>query len=131
MDERVLPAVVGRDEPEALLVAEPLHDTSSHAPTALLCESSMREGGAAGTAFPHTTIAALGGPTAQVVPVRRARAQIKEVCRRPGCPGRRVTWSPAGLEAGSRTGPDRTSCRRCRRPWACRRRRCSSCRPCR
>src|SRR5262249_16742310 len=42
--ERVLPAVVGRDEPEALLVAEPLHDTSSHAPTALLCESSMREG---------------------------------------------------------------------------------------
>src|SRR5215218_1060636 len=28
--ERVLPAVVGGDEPEALLVAEPLHDTSCH-----------------------------------------------------------------------------------------------------
>src|SRR4051794_20286173 len=35
MDERVLAAVIGGDEPEALLVAEPLHDTGSH-PTALL-----------------------------------------------------------------------------------------------
>src|SRR3954471_14791663 len=35
MDERILPAVIGRDEAEALLVAEPLHDTGSH-PTALL-----------------------------------------------------------------------------------------------
>src|SRR4051812_50230449 len=30
MDERVLPPVIGGDEPEALLVAEPLHDTSCH-----------------------------------------------------------------------------------------------------
>src|SRR4051794_39552968 len=28
--ERVLPSVIGSDEPEALLVAEPLHDTSCH-----------------------------------------------------------------------------------------------------
>src|SRR3954454_17771091 len=28
--ERVLPSVIGGDEPEALLVAEPLHDTSCH-----------------------------------------------------------------------------------------------------
>src|SRR3954454_12684132 len=30
MDEGVLPSVIGGDEPEALLVAEPLHDTSCH-----------------------------------------------------------------------------------------------------
>src|SRR5918992_880553 len=35
--ERVLPAVVGRDEPEPLLVAEPLHDPSCHFPHDLRC----------------------------------------------------------------------------------------------
>src|SRR3954447_26445498 len=30
VDERVLASVIGRDEAEALLVAEPLHDTGSH-----------------------------------------------------------------------------------------------------
>src|SRR5438105_4660565 len=30
VDERVLAPVIGRDEAETLLVAEPLHDTSSH-----------------------------------------------------------------------------------------------------
>src|SRR4051812_286423 len=30
MDEEVLPTVVGRDEPEALLIAEPLHGSSCH-----------------------------------------------------------------------------------------------------
>src|SRR5688572_19051568 len=32
MDERVLAPVIRGDEPEALLVAEPLHDTGSHIP---------------------------------------------------------------------------------------------------
>src|SRR3954469_1603856 len=59
VDERVLASVIGRDEAEALLVAEPLHDTGSHL-TALLLDPA------------HTTIAARrGGLTAQVVPVRR------------------------------------------------------------
>src|SRR5215218_4241831 len=42
MDERVLAPVIGSDEAEALLVAEPLHDTRSHrtAPR----RSGMREG---------------------------------------------------------------------------------------
>src|SRR5918992_3150112 len=35
--ECVLPAVVGRDEPEPLLVAEPLHDPSCHFPHDLRC----------------------------------------------------------------------------------------------
>ena len=52
MDERVLAPVIGSDEAEALLVAEPLHDTGSHL-TALLVGSSMREG-CWSTAFPHT-----------------------------------------------------------------------------
>src|SRR3954470_20506335 len=46
VDERVLASVIGRDEAEALLVAEPLHDTGSHL-TALLLHPA------------HTTITAL------------------------------------------------------------------------
>src|SRR3954469_22370807 len=60
MDERVLASVIGRDEAETLLVAEPLHDTSSHL-TALLLDPACARG-AAGTAFPHTTMTAPGGP---------------------------------------------------------------------
>src|SRR5215208_168168 len=42
--ERVLTAVIRRDEPEALLVAEPLHDSRSHLLQHLRCLDSMREG---------------------------------------------------------------------------------------
>src|SRR4051812_34648457 len=67
VDERVLTSVIGRDEAEALLVAEPLHDTGSHL-TALLIDPACASG-AAGTAFPHTTMTARAALTAQVVPV--------------------------------------------------------------
>src|SRR5262249_40640890 len=53
VDERVLAPVIRRDEAEALLVAEPLHDTCSHESTPL-GNACVR--GAAGTAFPHTTL---------------------------------------------------------------------------
>src|ERR671922_2540432 len=72
MDECVLASVIGGDEAEALLVAEPLHDTGSHM-TALLLDPACARG-AAGTAFPHTTrSAALSGPDGGVVPARSLR----------------------------------------------------------
>src|SRR4051812_32590062 len=43
VDERVLASVIGRDEAETLLVAEPLHDTSSHL-TALLLDPACARG---------------------------------------------------------------------------------------
>src|SRR6478609_11549518 len=70
MDERILPAVIGRDEAEALLVAEPLHDTGSH-PTALLvpacreASSTSRRGGCQpsfGAWVPPVGACAPGGP---------------------------------------------------------------------
>src|ERR1700754_3500474 len=69
VDERVLASAVGRDEAEALLVAEPLHDTGSHL-TALLIGSSMREGCCRHClrAYHHDHLRA--ALTAQVVPVR-------------------------------------------------------------
>src|SRR3954454_9100720 len=44
VDERVLASVIGCDEAEALLVAEPLHDTGSHL-TALLLDPAHRRPG--------------------------------------------------------------------------------------
>src|SRR5919204_823469 len=51
MDERVLTAVIRRDEPEALLVAEPLHDSRCHAKQHSSVDQACARG-AAGTAFP-------------------------------------------------------------------------------
>src|SRR4051794_18760838 len=83
--------------------------------TALLIDPAC----ARGTAFPHTTIAAwAGGPDGQVVPAAAAAVSRRRAgsCRRPWCPsaGRPVV--------ASRTGWDRRSCRRCRRPASDRRR---------
>src|SRR4051812_40330288 len=76
--ERVLTAVIRRDEPEALLVAEPLHDSCCHLRAALRSDAPVytKRGGARATAS-------------------RPRA---------GCPaGRAPSW--AAPAAGSRTGP--------------------------
>ena len=90
MDERVLPPVIGSDEAEALLVAEPLHDTSRHL-TALLVRSSL--------------------PTRASCTSRRGGCQPSSggapACRR--VPG-------VALRLASRTPRDRRPCRRsCRR----------------
>ena len=72
VDERVLPSVIRGDEPEALLVAEPLHDTSCHTtPPHLTIQ--MREVVLPGTAFPHAQHR-LEGRTRPAVYTRRRPA---------------------------------------------------------
>src|SRR4051795_7446502 len=82
MHEGVLPSVIGSDEPEALLVAEPLHDTSCHTNTSSLC-ISMREVVLPGTAFPHAQ-PPLGRANAGVYTrLGRARRQPVGACAPP------------------------------------------------
>src|SRR4029453_12851187 len=66
VDEGVLPPVVRGDEAEALLVAEPLDDTSCHT-TPPHCWSDAR-GGAAGHCLPACSNAARGATTAGFIP---------------------------------------------------------------
>src|SRR3954467_4039662 len=83
MDERVLPSVIRSDEPEALLVAEPLHDTSCHT-TPPHSVSLCARWCCLGTAFPHAQ-PPLGGPTRGLYQARRrlpsARGGLRAAAR--------------------------------------------------
>src|SRR5215208_4985894 len=98
MDEGVLPSVIGSDEPEALLVAEPLHNTSCHKQHLLTLTVLMREVVLPGTAFPHAETARWTG---RPVVYTRGSPAVNRWALRPRRRGLPRAVSPAGA---TRTG---------------------------
>src|SRR5687768_6856789 len=122
--ECILAPVIRGDEPEALLVAEPLHDTGSQTQH-LLTTVLMREVVLPGTAFPHASSPLGAALTSRVIPVAgRCGARLSPAApecrrrRRSRCCRRRPR---AGAAGATRTRRGRRSRRRRRCPsraWA-------------
>ena len=140
MDEVVRALVVGRDEPEALVVVEPLHGAGRHVwPLQLRCRRATRPAGARERTSvqrvewrltrsqPSDPVARVGGrrvsaPGPQSIDVALAVARVDRVVARARtrprrAPGRASIRSLAAARRRSRRRPRRRRSGRCRSRW--------------
>src|SRR5919109_245758 len=120
MDERVLPAVIRGDEPESLLVAEPLHDSGCHLVQHLRCGRTRCAEGCCRHCLPACSRRPGSGPDGRFIPaIRRFLGRLHHRAAGPAAhclgwvdpyPGASGCRADPGV--GTRTCRGRTPCRR-------------------